>query len=89
MNPEKLDALLDRTTRMVGTGLVVDAAGYILTNEHVVADSANVWVTTDSGTVYPALVIGTDPRSDLAVLKIPANNLQPVKFSTDSLKRGQ
>jgi serine protease Do len=89
MNPEKLDALLDRTTRMVGTGLVVDAAGYILTNEHVVADSANVWVTTDSGTVYPALVVGTDPRSDLAVLKIPANNLQPVKFSTDSLKRGQ
>jgi len=89
MNPEKLDALLDRTTRMVGTGLIVDAAGYILTNEHVIADSQNVWVTTDNGKVYPALVVGTDPRSDLAVLKIPASNLKPVEFSKDELKRGQ
>jgi serine protease Do len=89
MNPEKLDSLLDRTTRMVGTGLVVDAGGYVLTNEHVVADSQNVWVTTDDGKVYPALVVGTDPRSDLAVLKIPAANLQPVQFTTDALRRGQ
>src|SRR5689334_15526290 len=89
MNPEKLDSLLDRTTRMVGTGLIVDADGYILTNEHVVAEAENVWVTTDNGRVYPALVVGTDPRADLAVLKIPANNLTPVKFSTDPLRRGQ
>jgi serine protease Do len=89
MNPEKLDALLDRTTRMVGTGLIVDANGYILTNEHVVGEAENVWVTTDSGKVYPALVVGTDPRADLAVLKIPGTNLQPVKFSTDALRRGQ
>ena len=89
MNPEKLDSLLDRTTRMVGTGLIVDAGGYILTNEHVVAEAENVWVTTDNGRVYPALVVGTDPRADLAVLKIPASNLTPVKFSTDALRRGQ
>jgi len=89
MNPEKLDSLLDRTTRMVGTGLIVDADGYILTNEHVVAEAENVWVTTDNGRVYPALVVGTDPRADLAVLKIPANNLTPVKFSTETLRRGQ
>ena len=89
MNPEKLDSLLDRTTRMVGTGLIVDADGYILTNEHVIAEAENVWVTTDTGRVYPALVVGTDPRADLAVLKIPANNLTPVKFSTDPLRRGQ
>ena len=89
MNPEKLDALLDRTTRMVGTGLIVDADGYILTNEHVVGEAENVWVTTDAGRVYPALVVGTDPRADLAVLKIPANNLRPVRFTTDPLRRGQ
>jgi serine protease Do len=89
MNPEKLDSLLDRTTRMVGTGLVVDADGYILTNEHVIADAQNVWVTADNGKVYPALVVGTDPRADLAVLKIPAAGLQPVSFTTDALKRGQ
>jgi S1-C subfamily serine protease len=89
MNPEKLDSLLDRTTRMVGTGLVVDRDGYILTNEHVVGEAENVWVTTDDGKVYPALVVGTDPRSDLAVLKIPASNLTPVRFSIDPLRRGQ
>lgn len=89
LNPEKLDTLLDRTTRMVGTGLIVDPDGYILTNEHVVGDSQNVWVTTDDGKVYPALIVGTDPRSDLAVLKIPASNLKPVAFSTAPLQRGQ
>lgn len=89
MNPEKLDAILDRTTRMVGTGLVVDAGGYILTNEHVIGESENVWVTTDSGKVYPALVVGTDPRADLAVLKIPATGLSSVTFSDQPLKRGQ
>lgn len=89
LNPEKLDSLLDRTTRMVGTGLIVDSGGYILTNEHVVSESQNVWVTTDNGKVYPALIVGTDPRADLAVLKIPATNLKPVTFSTSSLKRGQ
>jgi serine protease Do len=89
LNPEKLDALLDRTTRMVGTGLVVDADGYIVTNEHVVAEAENVWVTTDAGRVYPALVVGTDPRSDLAVLKIPATDLRPVTFNPGPLKRGQ
>ncbi|HEY7120207.1 MAG TPA: trypsin-like peptidase domain-containing protein [Tepidisphaeraceae bacterium] len=89
MNPEKLDSLLDRTTRMVGTGLVIDRDGYVLTNEHVVGEAENVWVTTDNGKVYPALVVGTDPRADLAILKVPASNLQPVKFSTENLHRGQ
>jgi serine protease Do len=90
LNPDKLDGLLDRTTRMVGTGLIIDAEGYILTNEHVVGDANNVWVTLDSGKVYPALVVGTDPRSDLAVIKIPAGGLQPVRFAPNAaLRRGQ
>jgi serine protease Do len=90
MNPEKLEALLDKTTRMVGTGLVVDADGYIVTNEHVVGEAENVWVTTDSGKVYPALVVGTDPRQDLAVLKIPKSGLTPVQFAPNpNIQRGQ
>ena len=89
LNPEKLDSLLDRTTRMVGTGLVIDPDGYILTNEHVVGEAQNVWVTTDEGKVYPALIVGTDPRADLAVLKIPALNLKPVTFSDSAVQRGQ
>jgi serine protease Do len=91
LNADKLDGLLDRTTRMVGTGLIIHEDGFILTNEHVVGDALNVWVTLDSGKVYPALVVGTDPRSDLAVLKIPASNLKPVTFAAPgtALRRGQ
>jgi serine protease Do len=89
MNGEKLETLLQTTTRTVGTGFVIDADGYILTNEHVIGDSVQVWITTDDRKVYPAVVIGSDPRSDLAVLKSPARNLKPVQFaSADSVHRG-
>jgi serine protease Do len=90
MNGQKLEHILDKVVRTVGTGFVIDAAGYILTNEHVVGGAECLWVTTDAGKVYPAVVIGSDPRADLAVLKIPAANLAPVKFAPyDSVRRGQ
>jgi S1-C subfamily serine protease len=89
LNAEKLDGLLSRTTRTVGTGFVIDADGYILTNEHVVQDAEQLWVTTDDRKVYPAIVIGSDPRQDLAVLKIPASNLPVVTFAKpESIRRG-
>src|SRR5207244_8429411 len=47
LTPQKLDSILSRTTRTVGTGLFIDKNGFIVTNEHVVADSAQLWVTTD------------------------------------------
>lgn len=90
LNTEKLEGVLERTTRMVGTGFIVDTDGYILTNEHVVGEAETVWVTTDDRKVYPAVIVGSDPRSDLAVLKIPAKGLTAVKFAPyDSIKRGQ
>jgi S1-C subfamily serine protease len=90
LNPEKLQTILDRTTRMVGTGFVVDSEGYILTNEHVVGDADAVWITTDDRKVYPAVVVGSDPRSDLAMLKTTARNLPAVQFAPyESIKRGQ
>ncbi|HZZ43368.1 MAG TPA: trypsin-like peptidase domain-containing protein [Tepidisphaeraceae bacterium] len=90
MNAPKLEHILDHVVRTVGTGFVIDPAGYILTNEHVVTGSDCLWITTDSGKVYPAIVIGSDPRADLAVLKVPAANLPTVKFApTDSVRRGQ
>jgi len=90
MTAEKLETVLDRGVRTVGAGFVVDSDGYIVTNEHVVGDSEQIWVTTDSGTIYPALVVGSDPRLDLAVLKIPASNLPVVKFAPDTeVHRGQ
>jgi serine protease Do len=89
LTPQKLDSMLSRTTRTVGTGLFIDQNGFIVTNEHVVAESAELWVTTDDRKVFPAIVIGSDPRSDLAVLKIPADNTPTVKFAMNkSVQRG-
>ena len=90
LNHERLEGMLERTTRMVGTGFIIDSDGYILTNEHVVGEGESVWVTMDDRKVYPAIVIGSDPRSDLAVLKIPATKLPAVRFAAyNSPKRGQ
>ncbi|HZL34324.1 MAG TPA: trypsin-like peptidase domain-containing protein [Tepidisphaeraceae bacterium] len=89
INPEKLAAMLDPVDRTVGTGFVVDSDGYIVTNDHVIANCDNIWVTTDTHRVYPAVVVGTDPRSDLAVLKIPASHLTVAKFAPNLVRRGQ
>ncbi len=90
LNPERLERRLSGITRTVGTGFVIDAGGYIATNEHVVAECEQIWVTTDEGKVYPAIVVGSDPRADLAVLKIPVGGLTPVRYAPpNSIKRGQ
>jgi serine protease Do len=90
LNSQRLRSILDRVTRTVGTGLIIDAGGYILTNEHVVGDAEQLWVTTDDKHVYPAVIVGSDPRSDLAVLKIPAKELPVVKFApAGAVRRGQ
>jgi S1-C subfamily serine protease len=89
MTGGKLEAILDKGVRTVGTGFIVDESGYIVTNEHVIMESEQVWVTTDTGKIYPAVVVGSDPRADLAVLKIPASGLTPVKFANpESIRRG-
>lgn len=84
-----IDSLLKGGPRVVGTGFCIDADGYILTNEHVVASARQLFVTTDAGRTYAAIVVGSDPRSDLAVLKIPAQ-LPAVEIAEpQSLQRGQ
>ncbi len=90
LNPERLASILAGSDRTVGTGFVVDADGYILTNDHVVAHAEQLWITTDDHKVYPAMVIGSDPRADLAILKIPARNLPTVKWADPAkVRRGQ
>ena len=89
LNGSMLDRLMQGSARIVGTGFCVDAEGYILTNEHVVRDAKQIYVTTDDGRTFPALVVGTDPRSDLAMLKIPAA-LPAVTFAAgNEVSRGQ
>ena len=90
MTATRLAEILQRTTRTVGTGFVIDASGLILTNEHVVAEAEQIWCTTDGGRVLPAFVVGSDPRSDLAVLRVPSSvPLTAVVFAEDSARQGQ
>ncbi len=90
VNPEKLLTVLDAVDRTVGTGFIIDPDGYVLTNEHVISKTEQVWVTLDDRRVFPAIVVGSDPRSDLAVLKIPARGLTAVRFAAgEGPHRGQ
>jgi serine protease Do len=71
----------------LGSGFVWDKSGHIVTNNHVVAGADKVEVRFNDGTTVPATVVGTDPDSDLAVIKVdvPADSLKPVTIA-DSTK---
>lgn len=60
-----------------GSGFIISADGYVVTNNHVVKDERTLSVTLDDGTVLPAKVVGTDPRTDIALLKINAHHKLP------------
>ena len=65
-----------------GSGFFISPDGYIVTNNHVVDHAKSVQVTTADGTIYKAKVIGTDPKTDLALIKIDGKNDFPyVKFA--------
>jgi serine protease Do len=73
----------------LGTGVVVSADGYILTNNHVVAGADKVSVTLQDDRQFDAEVVGTDPKSDLAVLRIDASGLTPAMLGdSDDLEVG-
>ncbi|MGA8400560.1 MAG: trypsin-like peptidase domain-containing protein, partial [Stellaceae bacterium] len=61
----------------LGSGFIIDADGHIVTNKHVVGDASKVEVTLQDGDKYTAKIIGTDARTDLAVLKIDAGKPLP------------
>jgi len=64
-----------------GSGFFISADGYAVTNNHVVQNAEQVTVTTDDGKTYTAKVIGTDSRSDLALIKIDGNSFPYVKLA--------
>lgn len=73
----------------LGSGFFVSADGYIVTNNHVVADAKSATVTTADGKTLAAKVVGTDPKSDLAVLKVEAKGDYPfVSFANSAPKVG-
>ncbi len=63
-----------------GSGFVVDKAGYILTNHHVVDGVGKIDVTTSDGRRLEAEVVGVDPPTDLALLKVDATDLMPIRW---------
>jgi len=72
-----------------GSGFFISADGYAVTNNHVVDKAENVQVTTDDGKIYPAKVIGTDQRSDLALIKVDGRGDFPfVKFAEGNPRIG-
>ncbi|MCH3853812.1 trypsin-like peptidase domain-containing protein, partial [Campylobacter jejuni] len=66
----------------LGSGVIISQDGYIVTNNHVVDDADTISVSLPgSDTEYKAKLIGKDPKTDLAVIKIEANNLWAITFT--------
>ena len=63
------------TAQAAGSGVIISTDGYIITNNHVVEDAQSIKVTTYDGKEYDATLVGTDSKSDIAVIKIEADNL--------------
>ena len=79
-----------RTQQSSGSGFIVSRDGYILTNNHVVEDADRVQVAMQDRRVYDAKVVGRDPTTDVAVLKIEGKNFTAVSFGDDeSLRIGE
>lgn len=73
-----------------GSGVIISADGYIVTNNHVIDGAEKLEVTLNDNSTYNATVIGTDPNTDIALIKINAKGLTPIKFgNSDAVKVGE
>jgi serine protease Do len=78
-----------RPSRTMGSGFVIDQDGFILTNHHVVDGAEEIQVQFSDRSEFSAVIVGSDRRSDLALLKIEAENLPSLQFAeSDSIKVG-
>lgn len=77
-------------SQSLGSGVIVDKRGYILTNNHVVDDTDELKVKLGDKREFDAIIVGTDPQTDLAVVKIEGENLIPAKMgNSDEMRPGQ
>ncbi len=73
-----------------GSGVIISQEGYIVTNNHVIADADDIEITLNDNRTFKATLIGTDPTTDLAVLQIQGDDLVSVPFvNSDEVKVGQ
>lgn len=84
------DQPMERKTQSLGSGVIVDARrGLVLTNNHVIANAVQITVTLRDGRHLDAELVGTDPETDVAVIKIPPEKLSALKTAnSDSLRVG-
>jgi serine protease Do len=85
-NVPKMPKKFKRELKGLGTGILIDAQGHILTNNHVVQGANKIEVTLADGSQYPAKLIGADPKTDLAVIHISAKERLPFLTFGDSDK---
>lgn len=80
----------ERERRGLGSGVIVSQDGYILTNNHVVENADEIMVDLSNSESYEGEIIGRDPRTDIAVVKIEANNLEAIKIGdSDHVRVGE
>ncbi len=77
----------ERIERSLGSGIVVSADGYILTNNHVISKASKIRVTFEGNQEFEAEIIGSDPQTDVALIKIDTHDLPHVRFGdSDNLR---
>jgi serine protease Do len=79
-----------RELKGLGSGVIISEDGYIITNNHVIEDAEKINVKLNDNREYEAQLIGHDPNTDIALLKIKANNLAYIKYGdSDALRLGE
>ncbi len=74
----------------IGSGVIVDAEGHVLTNNHVIREAEEITIGLSDGREFKAKVVGRDPKTDVAVIKIEAPRLRPARLgNSDDLKVGE
>jgi len=77
----------EQVQRALGSGVIVSSDGYIVTNNHVVGGADKVEVRLSDGRGFPATIVGTDPKSDVAIIKINKTGLPAIKIGDSSKLR--
>ena len=88
VNPATVLVVADQgdTTAAVGTGIIMTADGYVITNAHVISGGSSCWVALDTGVKYDALLVGYDTDEDIAVLKmVDAKDLPTAEFGDSDM----